>query len=36
MGVESIVFNPAANRPEAGDFLSVMRQNVKHLQRVFK
>jgi zinc transport system substrate-binding protein len=36
MGVESIVFNPVANRPEAGDFLSVMRQNVKHLQRVFK
>ncbi len=36
MGVESIVFNPAANRSEAGDFLSVMRQNVKHLQRVFK
>ena len=36
MGVESIVFNPAGNRPEAGDFLNVMRQNVKHLQRVFK
>ena len=36
MGVESIVFNPAANRSEAGDFLSVMRQNVTHLQRVFK
>ena len=36
MGVESMVFNPAANRPEAGDFLSVMLQNVRHLQRVFK
>ena len=36
MGVESIVFNPAANRQEAGDFLSVQQQNVKHLQRVFK
>ena len=36
MGVESIVFNPAANRQEAGDFLSVVQQNVKHLQRVFK
>ena len=35
MGMASIVFSPAANRPEAGDFLSVMRQNVKHLQRVF-
>ena len=36
LGVESIVFSPAANRPEADDFLSVMRQNVANLQRVFK
>ncbi len=36
LGVGSIVFNPAGNRPEEGDFLTVMRQNVKHLQRVFK
>ena len=36
MGVESIVFNPAGNRLEEGDFLSVMRQNVNNLQRVFK
>ncbi len=36
MGVESIVFNPAGNRQEEGDFLSVMRQNVNNLQRVFK
>ena len=36
MGVESIVFNPAGNRPDQGDFLSVMRQNVKNLQRAFK
>ncbi len=36
MGVESIVFNPSGNRPDRGDFLSVMRQNVKNLQRVFE
>ena len=36
MGVESIVFNPSGNRLEGGDFISVMRQNVKNLQRVFK
>ena len=31
MGVESIVFNPAGNRPDEGDFLSVMRDNVSIL-----
>ena len=36
MGVESIVFDPAGNRPDKGDYLSVMRQNVNNLQRVFK
>jgi zinc transport system substrate-binding protein len=36
MGVESIVFNPAGNRPHEGDFLGVMRDNVNNLQRVFQ
>lgn len=36
MDVESIVFNPAGTRPEQGDFISVMQQNVNNLQRVFK
>jgi zinc transport system substrate-binding protein len=36
MGVESIVFNPAGNRPHEGDFLSVMQDNVHNLQRVFQ
>jgi len=36
MGVENIVFNPAGNQPDQGDFLSVMRQNVKNLQQAFK
>jgi zinc transport system substrate-binding protein len=34
-GLESVVFNPCGNIPEQGDFLSVMRRNVKNLQRVF-
>ncbi|MEA2079366.1 MAG: metal ABC transporter substrate-binding protein [Pseudomonadota bacterium] len=36
MGVESIVFNPAGNRPDEGDFLSVMQQNLKNLQRAYQ
>ena len=36
MGIESIVFDPCGNRPERGDLLSVMRQNVENLKRIFK
>lgn len=36
MGIESIVFDPCGNRPERGDLLSVMRQNVENLRKVFK
>jgi len=35
LGVESIVVDPAGNRPQTGDFLSVMQQNLTNLQRVF-
>ncbi len=35
MGIESVVFDPCGNRPERGDFLSVMRQNVENLKKVF-
>ena len=31
LGVESVVFDPLANRPPAGDFLTVMRENVARL-----
>lgn len=31
MGIGSVVFDPCANRPEKGDFLGVMRQNVENL-----
>jgi len=34
-GVRSVVFDPCSNRPEAGDFMSVMRRNVARLQGAF-
>ena len=34
MGIESIVFDPAGNRPADGDFLDVMRQNAANLERL--
>ena len=36
MGVDSLVFDPCGNRPAAGDFLSVMEQNVRHLERALQ
>jgi zinc transport system substrate-binding protein len=35
MGIKSIVFDPCGNRPDSGDFISVMRQNVANLKKVF-
>ncbi|MCH7810264.1 MAG: zinc ABC transporter substrate-binding protein [Chloroflexi bacterium] len=35
MGVGSIVFDPCGRRPEDGDFMSAMRDNVSALKRVF-
>ena len=35
MGVSSLVFDPAGNVPDEGDFLSIMRQNVENLRAVF-
>ena len=34
LGVDSLVFNPAANRPSAGDFLNVMTENARSLHRI--
>lgn len=34
MGIESIVFDPCGNRPDDGDFLSVMKENVENLKEV--
>lgn len=36
MGIESIVFDPCGNRPEDGDFLIVMKQNVENLREIFR
>ncbi len=36
VGVESIVFDPSGNRPEAGDFLSVMLQNAAILEDAYQ
>ena len=30
-GVSSVVFDPCGNRPDEGDWLSVMRENVSRL-----
>ncbi|QJD29648.1 metal ABC transporter substrate-binding protein [Methylococcus geothermalis] len=35
-GVASAVFDPCANRPEAGDFLVIMKQNVENLRTSFQ
>ena len=36
LGVASLVFEPCANRPESGDFLTVMRANAENLQAAFR
>jgi zinc transport system substrate-binding protein len=35
LGLESLVFDPCSTAPDSGDFLTVMRQNIKSLQRVY-
>jgi len=34
LGIESVVVHPCANRPEAGDWLSVMQANADNLSRI--
>jgi zinc transport system substrate-binding protein len=34
-GIEPLVFNPCANVPAGGDFISVMNDNLAQLERVF-
>ena len=34
MGIQSVVFNPCGNRPQDGDFLSVMRQNIEAVKEL--
>ena len=35
MGITSVVFDPCAGKPEAGDFMFVMKQNVAELKKVY-
>lgn len=35
LGIQSVVFDPCGNRPESGDFLSVMRANVAAFEASF-
>ena len=35
MGISSVVFDPCGNRPDEGDFLSVMRNNVENMETMF-
>lgn len=35
-GISSVVFDPCGNRPESGDFLSVMEANVANLEAMAK
>ena len=35
-GIESIVFNPSANRPDSGNFLTVMRANIGGLALAYE
>jgi zinc transport system substrate-binding protein len=36
LGVGSLVFDPCANRPESGDFLDMMEQNLGHLKEAYR
>lgn len=36
MGVASVVFAPCMNTAEEGDFMSVMRQNVRNLKKIYE
>jgi zinc transport system substrate-binding protein len=35
LGIDSLVLDPCANRPEKGDFLTVMTENARNLDRIF-
>ena len=35
LGLDSLTFDPCGNRPETGDFLSVMQENILNLKKAF-
>lgn len=36
IGISSVVFSPAGNTPETGDFLTVMQANIENLKPIFR
>ena len=36
IGISSIVFNPTGNKPETGDYLSIMRLNIENVKNAYK
>jgi zinc transport system substrate-binding protein len=36
MDVSSLVFDPCGNKPDQGDFLTVMKQNIENLKKAFQ
>jgi zinc transport system substrate-binding protein len=35
-GIGSLIFDPCANTPEAGDFISVMKRNIMELEKAYR
>jgi zinc transport system substrate-binding protein len=36
LGISSLVFSPCANTPEEGDFVSVMKNNIREIEKAFR
>lgn len=36
LGIDSVVFSPAGNVPDKGDFLTVMNQNIENIKKAFR
>jgi zinc transport system substrate-binding protein len=35
IGIQSVVFNPCGNRPDEGDFMTVMKSNIENVRLIF-
>ena len=36
LGLKSLVFKPAANTPDRGDFIAIMKRSIMELQKAFQ
>lgn len=36
MGISSLIFDPGANVPEQGDFISMMKNNISNIEKAFR